>query len=158
MSKALVAYFSASGVTAKVAHDLATVAEADVVEIRPAVPYTAADLDWNDPASRSTVEMHDEAARPAFVRVLADVAAYDRVYIGFPMWWFVEPRIIDTFLEAYDFAGKEVVIFATSVEVGLGETAERIGRRVPAARVLGGSMLNGAPSCEDLRLWVESFA
>lgn len=158
MGKALVAYFSASGVTAKVARDLAAVADADVVEIRPAVPYTAADLDWNNPESRSSVEMHDEGARPAFVRVLADVGAYDRVYLGFPIWWFVEPRIVDTFLEAHDFAGKGIVIFATSVEVGLGETMERICRRVPSASVLGGSMLNGMPTSEELRVWVESFA
>ncbi|MDO4400995.1 MAG: flavodoxin, partial [Coriobacteriia bacterium] len=108
MAKTLVAYFSASGTTAKVAKDLAAAVDGDLFEIAAAVPYTRADLNWNNSSSRSSIEMNDEAARPAIAGTVANMDAYDTVFMGFPVWWYVEPRIIDTFLEAYDFAGKTI--------------------------------------------------
>ena len=114
MKKILVAYFSASGETAKLAKTIAGVVDGDLFEIVPEVPYTAADLDWMDKGSRSTAEMNDDNSRPAIVSKLADMAQYDTVFVGFPIWWYQAPRIIETFLESYDFAGKTVIPFATS--------------------------------------------
>ena len=156
MAKELVAYFSASGVTARVAKDLATAIGADLFEIAPVEPYTQADLDWRDKTSRSTIEMNDESARPAIVGEVADMAAYDVVYVGFPVWWYVEPRIIDTFLEAYDFAGKTIVPFATSGGSGLGKAPQRMQILVPDAQVKQGGLLNGSPSQAKLKDWAES--
>ncbi len=155
MSKALVAYFSASGTTAKVAKDLAAAIEADLFEIAPAQPYTRADLNWNDSSSRSSVEMNDEACRPAIEGEVANMAAYDTVFVGYPVWWYVEPRIIDTFLEAYDFAGKTVVPFATSGGSGLGRAPQRMQALVPGAKVLAGGLLNGRPAKAELADWAE---
>ena len=155
MGKTLVAYFSASGTTAKVAKDLAAATNADLFEIAPAVPYTRADLNWNNSASRSSVEMNDESARPAITGAVADMAAYDTVFLGFPVWWYVEPRIIDTFLEAYDFAGKKVVPFATSGGSGLGCAPQRMQALVPGAQVLPGGLLNGRPSKGELATWAD---
>ncbi|MDO4808086.1 MAG: flavodoxin [Coriobacteriales bacterium] len=153
MSKALVAYFSASGTTAKVAKDLAAATGADLFEIMPEQPYTRADLNWNNSSSRSSVEMNNEACRPAIVGAVADMAAYDTVFIGFPVWWYVEPRIIDTFLEAYDFAGKTVVPFATSGGSGLGRASQRMQGLAPGAKVLEGGLLNGRHSKAELTGW-----
>ena len=114
MSRTLVAYFSASGVTKRTAEQLAEAAGADLYEIRPAVPYTQADLNWMDKRSRSSVEMNDRSFRPELADKDADIASYDRIFLGFPIWWYVAPTIINTFLESYDFAGKEIVLFATS--------------------------------------------
>ena len=114
MSKTLVAYFSASGVTRRVAENLATAAGADIYEIRPAVPYTSADLNWMDKKSRSTVEMKDKSSRPELADTDADIASYDKIFVGFPIWWYTAPTIINTFLESYDFSGKTIVLFATS--------------------------------------------
>ena len=114
MSKTLVAYFSASGVTARAADAIARQTGADLYEIRPQVPYTAADLNWMDKKSRSTLEMNDAACRPAIAGGVAGIDQYDTVFLGFPIWWGVEPRAVDTFLESYDFAGKTLVPFATS--------------------------------------------
>ncbi len=122
MKKALVAYFSASGVTGKVARALAQAAGADLFEIRPEVPYTAADLDWHDKASRSTLEMQDPASRPAIGETLENMADYDVAFVGFPIWWYVAPTIVSTFLESYDFSGKTVIPFATSGGSGMGKT------------------------------------
>ena len=155
MSKTLVAYFSASGTTAKVAKDLAATLEADLFEIKPQEPYTSADLNWQDKKSRSSVEMNDEACRPAIAEEVADMAAYDMVFVGFPVWWYVEPRIIDTFLEAYDFAGKTMVPFATSGGSGLGRAPQRMQALVPGATVLEGGLLNGRPSQAELKMWAE---
>ena len=155
MSKALVAYFSASGTTAKVAKDLAAAIEADLFEIAPAQPYTRADLNWNDSSSRSSVEMNDEACRPVIEGEVANMAAYDTVFVGYPVWWYVEPRIIDTFLEAYDFAGKTVVPFATSGGSGLGRAPQRMQALVPGAKVLAGGLLNGRPAKAELADWAE---
>ena len=117
MSKALVAYFSASGATRTLAKELAKAANADLFEIEPEQPYTAADLDWTNKNSRSTLEMNDPNSRPAIAHACPDLAAYDTVYVGFPIWWYVAPAIVNTFLESGDFAGKRVVPFATSSEV-----------------------------------------
>lgn len=125
MSKILVTYFSASGVTRKVAEKLAKVMEADLYEIRPEVPYTKADLNWMNKKSRSSVEMSDLSSRPALADKDAPVADAEVIYVGFPIWWYREPSIIDTFLEAYDFTGKTVIPFATSGSSGLGDTASR---------------------------------
>ena len=114
MSKILIAYFSASGVTARTAKEMAKAAGADLYEICPAEPYTAADLNWMDQKSRSTLEMNDPACRPAIAAPAADLDQYDTVFVGFPIWWYVAPTIVNTFLESYDFAGKTVIPFATS--------------------------------------------
>lgn len=153
MTKELVAYFSASGTTARVARDLATATGADLFEIAPATPYTRADLDWRNKASRSSVEMGDEACRPAIVGKVANMDAYDMVYVGFPVWWYVEPRIVDTFLESYDFAGKVIVPFATSGGSGLGKAPQRMQRLASGAQVRQGALLNGRPSQAKLRDW-----
>ena len=114
MSKKLVAYFSASGNTAALAEKLAKVAGADLYEIKPAVPYTREDLNWQNKQSRSSVEMSDHSSRPALADTMANVSAYDTIYIGFPVWWYIAPTIINSFLESYDFSGKKIILFATS--------------------------------------------
>ncbi len=157
MANQLVAYFSASGVTARVARDLADAVGADLFEIEPAEPYTAADLNWQSSSSRSSVEMNDESCRPAIAGKVADMAGYDTVYVGFPVWWYVEPRIIDTFLEAYDFTGKVVVPFATSGGSGLGQAPQRMQALVPGADVKQGRLLNGRPSIHQLGQWAQQF-
>lgn len=156
MAKELVAYFSASGTTARVARDLAEAIGADLFEIAPETPYTAADLDWNNGQSRSSIEMNDEACRPAIAGEVADMAAYGTVYVGFPVWWYVEPRIIDAFLEAYDFSGKVIVPFATSGGSGLGRAPQRMQELVPGAQVRQGGLLNTRPSKQQLKDWAES--
>lgn len=153
MLKSLVAYFSASGTTAKVAKDLAAATGADLFEIMPEQPYTREDLNWNNRSSRSSVEMNDEGCRPAIKGEVANMAAYDTVFIGFPVWWYVEPRIIDTFLESYDFAGKMVVPFATSGGSGLGRASQRMQGLAPGATVLEGGLLNGRHSKTELAGW-----
>ncbi len=155
MAKTLVAYFSASGVTAKVAEDLAAALNADSFEIAPEQPYTNADLNWRDKTSRTTIEMNDEACRPAIAGEVADMAAYDTVFVGFPVWWYVEPRIIDTFLEAYDFSGKTIVPFATSGGSGLGQAPKRMQKLAPGSKVVSGGLLNGRPSQAELAAWAE---
>lgn len=154
---ALVAYFSATGTTARVAKNLAEAVGASLFEIVPEQPYTAADLDWRDKNSRSTHEMNDEARRPAIAGRIDDMGAYDTVYVGFPIWWYVEPRIVDTFLEAYGFAGKTIVPFATSGSSGLGKAPQRMASLAPGATVLEGRLLNGSPSVDKLRAWAESL-
>lgn len=133
MSKALVAYFSASGVTRHAAKDLAKAAHADLFEIEPEQPYTAADLDWTNKQSRSTREMNDPASRPAIKKTAPNLAAYDTVYVGFPIWWYVAPTIVNTFLESGDFAGKRVVPFATSGGSGMGKTVAALKPSAPSA-------------------------
>ena len=157
MANILVAYFSASGTTERVAKGLAEAIGADLFEIAPAEPYTSADLNWNDKRSRSSVEMNDETSRPAITGEVADMAAYDTVFVGFPVWWYVEPRIIDTFLEAYDFSGKTIVPFATSGGSGLGKAPQRMQKLAPGAQVLAGKLLNGRPSAAELKSWVDSL-
>ncbi len=157
MTSKLVAYFSASGTTERVAKDLAGAIGADLFEIAPVEPYTSADLDWQDKQSRSTIEMNDESCRPAITGSVDNMVQYDAVFVGFPVWWYVEPRIIDTFLEAYDFSGKTVVPFATSGGSGLGKAPQRMQELVPGAQVLAGKLLNGRPSATELRAWAENL-
>ena len=143
MPKKLVAYFSAGGVTKKVSERLAAAAGADLFEIEPAVPYTVADLDWTNKKSRSSVEMNDPSSRPEIARRLDSLEEYDTVFLGFPIWWYVAPTIINTFLESYDFAGKTIIPFATSGGSGLGKTVEVLKPLCdPMAKWLPGKMLN----------------
>ena len=157
MSKKLVAYFSASGVTGNVAKVLAEAVGADLYEIKPAVPYTSADLNWMDKNARSTVEMNDPSSRPAVASADANVQDYDVVFVGFPIWWYVAPTIINTFLEQYDFTGKTIVPFATSGSSGMGKTNEKLAPSCPGAKLLPGKLLNGKPSKQDLAAWAESL-
>lgn len=158
MSKKLVAYFSASGVTADCAKALAEAVGADLYEIKPEVLYTKADLDWRDKSSRSTVEMHDQAFRPPMADKNANVAAYDVVFVGFPIWWYVAPTIINTFLESYDFAGKTIVPFATSGGSDLGETVAKLRPSVSETAVWkDGIVLKRKPAMDELVHWAKGL-
>lgn len=148
MSK-LVAYFSASGVTAGKARQLAEIAGADLHEIAPAVPYTAADLNWMDKKSRSTVEMRDDASRPELAEKTTDLTAYDTVYIGFPIWWYTAPHIIRSFIESNDLKGKKIVLFATSGGSTLKKALKQFKKDYPDLDFVGGEMLNG-PVTRDI--------
>ena len=139
--KTLVAYFSASGQTAKLAKTLAGVTGGDLFEIAPETAYTAADLDWMDKKSRSTIEMKDPKSRPAIAGKVADMAQYDTVFVGFPIWWYQAPRIIETFLESYDFSGKTVIPFATSGGSGVANAAAHLKELYPAADWRPGKLL-----------------
>lgn len=145
MSKhVLVAYFSATGVTERTARELAQAVGGALYEIAPAQPYTPADLNWMDKGSRSTLEMKDPACRPAIAAPVEHMEQYDTVFIGFPVWWYVEPRIVDTFLERCDFSGKTVIPFATSGGSGIAGAEERMKQLCPEAHWLPGRLLNGA--------------
>lgn len=158
MSKKLVAYFSASGVTAKVADMLADAVGADIYEIRPEVPYTKADLDWMDKKSRSTIEMNDKTIRPAIADKNARIDQYDTIFLGFPIWWYVAPTIINTFLESYDFSGKKIILFATSGGSKFGKTAEELKVSVPAScEITEGKLLNGNQTIPSIRAWTETI-
>ena len=153
---ALVA-FSATGTTAKAAKALAHAAGAELYEIKPAVPYTSADLNWTDKHSRSSVEMMDPQSRPALADLDAPVADHDVIFLGFPVWWYVAPTILNTFLEAYDFSGKTIVLFATSGSSGLGKSAANLQPSAPGAKLLDGRLLNGRLNEADLKAWVEGL-
>lgn len=155
--KSLVAYFSASGVTAKAAKVLAEVTGADLYEIKPEKPYTPEDLNWNDKKSRSSLEMNDKTSRPGIAEKVADMEQYQTVFVGFPIWWYVAPTIINTFLESYDFSGKTVVPFATSGGSGMGKTNAGLAPSCPGAVLLDGRILNGLQSQSDLKAWIESL-
>ena len=158
MSKNLVAFFSASGVTEKVAKLLAVATNADLFEIKPEVPYTKADLNWQDENSRSSVEMKDKLSRPATAEGDAKVEKYDVIFLGFPMWWYVAPTIINTFLESYDFAGKTIILFATSGSSGFGETVDGLKGSVDSTTVIKeGKILNGSQNIDSIRDWVETL-
>ena len=156
MKKVLVAYFSASGVTKTVAEKLARAAGADLFEIAPAKAYTRADLNWRDKNSRSSVEMNDRACRPAMANK-PDVTAYDVIFVGFPVWWYREPSIIDTFMESVDFTGKTVVPFCTSGGSGLGDSAKNMQSLAPSANVLDGKRFPSSASADELKKWTEQF-
>ena len=158
MSRKLVACFSAGGVTAKAAKALAEAAGADWYEIKPEIPYTEADLDWRDKNSRSTVEMKDKKFRPALADKNAGIENYDVIFVGFPIWWYVAPTIINTFLESYDFSGKTVILFATSGGSGFGNTVRELKASVSAdTRLVEGKLLNGHPTKEALENWVKTL-
>lgn len=154
--KKLVAYFSASGVTKKMAETLAEAIGADLFEIKPAVPYTRADLDWTDKQSRSTKEMNDPASRPAVASVLDTMAQYDTVFVGFPIWWYVAPSIINTFLEQYDFAGKTMIPFATSGGSGMGKKLDGLKAVCPSANWKEGKVVNGMDK-KALAAWANAL-
>ena len=142
MSKTLVAYFSASGVTARAAKEIADAVGADLYEIRPAEPYSQADLNWMGRKSRSTLEMNDPACRPAIAGAVEHMEQYDTVFVGFPVWWYVEPRIVDTFLESYDFSGKTLIPFATSGGSGIGKAEKSLRDHCPKADWKPGKLVN----------------
>ena len=156
MSTKLVAYFSASGVTAGVAKKLAEAAGADLYEIKPAVPYTQADLNWNNSSSRSSVEMKDKSSRPALADKNAKLDGVDVIFLGFPIWWYVAPTIINTFLEAYDFSGKTIILFATSGGSGFGRAVEGLKPSAPGAVIREGKLFRRNVSAEELRKWAEA--
>ena len=158
MSKTLVAYFSASGTTAKVAKKMAEAIGADLFEIKPETPYTGADLNWQNKNSRSSVEMNDRSSRPAIAVKVADMPQYDVVFVGFPVWWYREPSIIDTFMESYDFAGKTVIPFATSGGSGLGDSAVNMQKLAKGAKVVNGKRFSGSASAEELKAWAGQWA
>ena len=150
-NKSLVTYFSASGLTKKVAEKLAEAAGADLFEIKPEVAYTEADLNWMDKKSRSSIEMNDKSFRPAIAEKCNNMADYDVVYIGFPIWWYVAPTIINTFLESYDFSGKTIVLFATSGGSGFGNTVAELKRSVSDTTVIKeGKVFNSGVSKDQL--------
>ena len=157
MSKALVAYFSASGVTKAVAERLAKGIGADLFEIEPAVPYTRADLNWQDKNSRSTIEMNDRSSRPAIASTVADMSQYDVVFVGFPVWWYREPSIIDTFMEQYDFSGKTVIPFATSGGSQLGDSAKNMQALARGSKVESGKRFASRTSEKELADWATKY-
>ena len=154
---ALVAYFSATGTTAKAAKALANAVSGDLYEIKPAIPSTSADLNWMDKSSRSSVEMKDTHSRPALADTNAPVAEHDVIFLGFPVWWYVAPTILNTFLEAYDFSGKTIVLFATSGGSGLGKSAAGLRSSAPGAKIVDGRMLNGRLNETELKAWAEGL-
>ena len=156
MKKRLVAYFSASGVTKKVAEMVAKAADCDLYEITPKVPYTTADLNWMDKKSRSSVEMSDKSIRPEIAGADLDVSAYDEILIGFPIWWYVAPTIINTFLESHDFAGRKIILFATSGGSGFGNTVKELQPSAPGAEIVEGRVLNRATQ-QQIKTWVEEL-
>ena len=157
MKNTLVAYFSATGTTAAAAKKLAAAAGADLYEIKPAVPYTKEDLNWMNKKSRSSVEMNDKSSRPELADKSAAISNYDLILVGFPIWWYVAPTIINTFLESYDFAGKKIVLFATSGGSGFGKAVESLKGSCPGATIAEGKLLNRMPDAAELKKWVESL-
>lgn len=157
MSRILVAYFSASGVTAKVAENLAETIGADIFCIEPEIPYTKSDLDWTNKESRSSIEMNDPTSRPSIKDKRDNMDDYDTVFVGFPIWWYVAPTIINTFLESYDFTGKTIIPFATSGGSGMGKTNEKLLPSCPGARLVEGKVLSGKASKAELSDWIDSL-
>lgn len=157
MSRKLVAYFSASGVTAKVAEKLSEAIGADLYAIEPEVPYTKADLDWMDKKSRSTIEMNNPTSRPAITGKRDNMNDYDTVFVGFPIWWYVAPTIINTFLESYDLTGKTIIPFATSGGSDMGKTNEKLLPSCKGAKLLDGKVFKASVSGADLAKWAEGL-
>lgn len=159
MIKTLVAYFTASGqgVTEKVAERLAKATGADLYEIEPQEKYTAADIDWTNKQSRSSLENADLSARPAIKGHVDNIAQYDRVFVGFPVWWYREPRIIDTFIESEDFSGKKVIPFATSGSSQIGDSGKKLQALAPGATVVEGKRFPADVSVDELKTWAEQF-
>ena len=157
MSKKLVAYFSASGVTAKLAKRLADAVDADIFEIKPEKPYTTADLDWTNKKSRSSVEMSDKSFRPAVAEKLDNIADYDTIYVGFPIWWYVAPTIINTFLEQYDLTGKTIIPFATSGSSRMGKTNSELAPSCKGAILKEGKRFEANADEIELKKWADSI-
>jgi len=157
MSNKLVAYFSATGKTECLAKQLAQTVDADLFEIKPQIPYTEADLNWEDPNSRSTIEMKDPKSRPAVVGKVENMEEYDTIYVGFPIWWYVAPTIINTFLESYDLSEKAVVVFATSGGSGFGKTLEALQDSCPGAMLVKSAVFPSDITKEELNVWVRAL-
>ena len=155
--KKLVAYFSPTGTTAHLAQTLAEAVGADIFEIKPAVPYKPADLNWMDKRARSTVEMNDPASRPAIASQRDNMAEYDVVFVGFPIWWYVAPTIINTFLESYDLTGKTIIPFATSGGSDIGKTNERLAPSCKGAKLMDGKVFKGNVGHQELAAWVDGL-
>jgi len=155
--KALVAYFSATGTTAKVADMLAEVTKSDLFEIAPKYPYNAADLNWMNKNSRSSIEMSDKRTRPEMASYVEDMSRYNVIFVGFPIWWYREPSIIDTFMETYDFSDKTIVPFATSGGSGIGDAGKNIQEIVPSATVYFGERFNNDVSKMELKAWADEY-
>lgn len=157
MNRILVAYFSASGVTAKVASKLGKAIGADIFEIEPEVPYTKADLDWMNKNSRSTIEMNDPNSRPAIKHIRNNMQDYNTIFVGFPIWWYVAPTIINTFLESYNLSGKTIIPFATSGSSGMGKTNEKLLPSCKGAKLLEGRKFNNNVGISELSDWADSL-
>lgn len=157
MSKTLVAFFSASGTTRKLAKTLASAIEADLFEIEPETPYTSADLNWNDKNSRSTIEMNDKSYRPAVKNKVEDMDQYDTIFVGFPIWWYIAPTIINTFLEQYDLSNKKIIPFATSGGSNMGKTNEYLKDSCNGAELVEGRRFSYNASASELKAWVEKI-
>ena len=156
--KILVAYFSATGNTRRVAQNLAKALDADIYEIKPAKPYSDADLDWTNKISRSSVEMADHSSRPEMIKDDFSVKDYETIYLGFPIWWYIAPTIVNTFLEKHDFSNKKIILFATSGGSGLGKSIDNIKTSVSdSTTVINGKVLNSNSSVEQLKNWVETL-
>ena len=153
----LVAYFSATGNTASVAERLAKAANADLFEIKPQQPYTAADLNWRNDQSRSSLEMKDRGSRPEIASKVENMEKYNVVFVGFPIWWYREPSIIDTFIESYDFGAKTVIPFATSGGSGMGDSSENIQKLAPNASVKNGKRFPADVSGDELKTWAQEY-
>ncbi|MBQ9872694.1 MAG: flavodoxin [Eubacterium sp.] len=157
MAKALVAYFSASGVTKRLSENLAEVIGADIFEIVPEKLYMDADLNWQDQNSRSSVEMKDRSCRPVIASRVEDMAKYEVVFVGFPVWWYREPSIIDTFAEAYDFAGKTIIPFATSGSSGIGDSGKNLAELAKGAKVEEGKRFSANAATDELKAWADAW-
>ena len=157
MSKSLVAYFSTTGTTRKIAETIAEVVGADIYEIEPAEHYSSLDLDWDKQNSRSTIEMQNPNSRPALADTNFDVSSYDTIYLGFPIWWYVAPHIINTFLETYDFAGKTIITFATSGGSGFGDTLSRLRHSAPDSRFIQGRVFQGNIFQDTIATWIKTL-
>lgn len=154
MNKVLVAYFSASGVAARLAKKIAEVTNGDLYEIKPKVPYTSADLDWMDKNSRSSIEMNDKSFRPEIIDDLSDVTNYNTIFIGFPIWWYIAPTIVNTFLEKYDFSGKKIITFATSGGSGMGKSLDSLKSSCPNATFVNGKVFRANINKDELAKWI----
>lgn len=157
MNKHLVVYFSSSGVTKNVASKLAHVLNSDLFEIKPKVPYTDADLDWNNSNSRSSIEMKDKSSRPEIANKIFNIDYYDTLWIGFPIWWYVAPTIINTFLESYDLSNKKIILFATSGMSPMGKSKEKLKPSAPNAKFVAEKRFNDSVTHEELKLWVDTI-
>ena len=158
MSRKLVAYFSATGTTAKAAKTLAEAIGADIFEIEPKVPYTKADLDWTNRQSRSSIEMNDPASRPAIAGVRDNMADYDTLFVGFPIWWYVATTIINTFLESHDLTGKTIIPFATSGGSGMGKTNEKLLPSCAGAKLIEGKVFKSNVSKAEMNQWASGLS
>lgn len=158
MKKILVAYFSASGITQRTAKNLAEAVSCDIYEIKPLIPYSAGDLNWLNKDSRSSLEMQDISSRPEIIEDDAHIEKYDIIFLGFPIWWYIAPTIVNTFLEKYDFSGKKIILFATSGGSGFGKTIDNIKSSVSSStEVIEGKILNRNPGVNELKEWSKTL-